>query len=225
MHRLREPLARWLLGAALGLPLCLGVWWWLLREPLLVLLAQVVGAVSPWLWPDAVLGLGRQGETGVLISLLPPLTDPPRLFMALPLSFNRASVILPLFWGLTLATPGRALPRRLLRGTMVLLPVMIAMVLLDAQFQLALYRTHLPAFTETPPADYALALPDPPTLYYLWGLGRQLAVLVLPVVAPLLVWLALHRAFLSAVIPGGWPRCLPSMEPAPPPTPPPPSET
>lgn len=50
MHRLHEPLARWLLGAALGLPLCLGAWWWLLREPLIVLLAQVVGAVSPWLW-------------------------------------------------------------------------------------------------------------------------------------------------------------------------------
>jgi hypothetical protein len=126
------------------------------------------------------------------------------MFMALPLSFNRAAVILPLFWGLTLATPGRALVRRLLLGTLLLLPVAFGMVLLYAQFQLALYRTHLPALTETPPADYALALPDSPLAYYLWGLGRQMAVLVLPVVAPLLAWLLLHRAFLRAVILGGW---------------------
>ena len=43
-----------------------------------------------------------------------------------------------------------------------------------------------------------------PVSYYLWGLGRQLAVLVLPVVAPLLAWLLLHRAFLRTVILGGW---------------------
>lgn len=66
-------------------------------------------------------------------------------------------MILPLFWGLTLATPGQALLRRLLLGTL-LLPVAFIMVLLYAQFQLALYRTHLPALTETPPADYILAL-------------------------------------------------------------------
>ncbi len=105
----------------------------------------------------------------MIVSLLPPLTDSARMFMALPVSFNRAAVILPLFWGLTLATPGRALVRRLLLGTLLLLPVAFVMVLLYAQFQLALYRTHLPALTETPPADYALALPDSPLAYYLFG--------------------------------------------------------
>ena len=102
-----------------------------------------------------------------------------------------------------MATPGRALLRRLLLGTLALLPVICAMVLLYAQFQLALYRTHVPSLTETPPADFALALPDSPASYYLWGLGRQLAVLVLPVVAPLLAWLLLHRSFLRKVILGG----------------------
>ena len=86
---------------------------------------------------------------------------------------------------------------------LALLPVICAMVLLYAQFQLALYRTHVPSLTETPPADFALALPDSPASYYLWGLGRQLAVLVLPVVAPLLAWLLLHRSFLRKVILGG----------------------
>lgn len=203
MRRPLDPLLRLLLGAALCLPLCLMAWWWLVREPLAKGLGHGVGLLSPWLWPEAVLGVGLDGDKGLLVSLLPPLTDSAQMFAALPLAFNRATVILPLFWGLTLATPGRALLRRLLLGTLALLPVICAMVLLYAQFQLALYRTHLPLLTETPPADFALALPDSPASYYLWGLGRQLAVLVLPVVAPLLAWLLLHRSFLRKVILGG----------------------
>ena len=151
-------------------------------------------------------------------SVCSPLNDSTYLFQALPLSFNRAVVILPLFWGLTLATPGRALLRRLLFGTLILLPIAFVMMLLYAQFQIALYRTHLPTLTELPPTDYALALPDPLLLYYLWGLGRQMAVLVLPIVAPLLVWLLLHRSFLYRIIAGGLlqrltrPRLFPDPE-------------
>ena len=203
MPRPLDPLLRLLLGAALCLPLCLGLWWWFVRKPLINLLVYALGLVSPWLWPETVLGVGLDGDKGLIVSLLPPLTDSARIFMALPLSFNRAAVILPLFWGLTLATPGRGLFRRLLLGTLVLLPVAFAMVLLYVQFQIALYRTHLPVLTETPPAEYALALPDPLWLYHLWGLGRQLAVLVLPVFAPLLAWLLLHQSFLRTVILGG----------------------
>jgi hypothetical protein len=204
VRRPLDPLLRLLLGVALSLPLCLALWWWLVREPLIIGLAHTVNLVSPWLWPETVLIVGLRGDLGLIVTLLPPLTGSAEMFMALPLSFNRAVVILPLFWGLTLATPARALLRRLLLGTIFLLPVIFAMVLLYAQFQIALYRTHLPALTETPPALYALALPDSPAPYYLWGLGRQLAVLVLPVVAPLLAWLLLHRAFLRTVILGGW---------------------
>lgn len=204
MRRPLDPLLHLLLGAALSLPLCLVLWWWWVREPLIIGLAHAVNLVSPWLWPETVLNVGLRGDLGLIITLLPPLTDSAEMFMALPLSFNRAVVILPLFWGLTLATPARALLHRLLLGAILLLPVVFVMVLLYVQFQIALYRTHLPALTETPPALYALALPDSPATYYLWGLGRQLAVLVLPVIAPLLAWLLLHRAFLRTVILGGW---------------------
>ena len=203
MRRPLDPLLRLLLGAAAGLPACLAFWWWVVREPLAQGLAQATNIVNPWLWPDAILGVGFREQRSLLVSLLPPLTDSAQLFVTLPLPLSRPTVILPLFWGLTLATPGRALLRRLLFGTLFLLPVVCAMVLLYAQFQIALYRTHLPLLTETPPIDYALALPDSPILYHLWGLGRQLAVLVLPVVAPLLAWLSLHRPFLRTVILGG----------------------
>jgi hypothetical protein len=216
MRRPLDPLLRWLLGAILSLPIALAVWWQGIREPLIKGLAQAVDRVTPWLWSDTVLGIALSGERILLISLLPPLNDSAPLFVALPLSFNRAVVILPLFWGLTLATPGRGLLRRLLLGTLLLLPVAFVMGLLYAQFQIALYRTHLPTLTELPPIDYALALPDSPTIYYLWGLGRQMAVLVLPIVAPLLVWLLLHRSFLHKVIAGGLLQRLTRQVPLPP---------
>lgn len=202
MRQSLDPLLRLLLSAALSLPLCLALWWWFLREPLVQGLAYTLSFISPWLWPETVLGVGFTGQVGALVTLLPPLSDPTR-FMTLPLPLGRSTVILPLFWGLALATPGRALLRRLLLGTLILLPVAFSMILLYAQFQLALYRTHLPLLTEIPPTDYALALPDHPLLYQLQGLGRQLAVLVLPVVAPLLTWLLLHRSFLRTLILGG----------------------
>lgn len=203
MHRLRDPLLRFLLGALLFLPLSLALWWWFVREPLAQSLGYALGFTSRWLWPEAVLGIGVEGDRGLIISLLQPLVDSPQLFTALLLPFNRATVILALFWGLTLATPGRGLLRRLLLGTCALLPVIFIALLLYIQFQLALYRTHLPMLTEAPPTDFALALPDSPFLYHLWGLGRQLSVLVLPVLAPLLAWLALHRRFLHEILLGG----------------------
>lgn len=202
MHRLRDPLLRFLLGAVLFLPLSLALWWWFVREPLAQGLGYAVGVVSRWLWPEAVLGVGVEGDRGLIISFIQPLLDAPQLFMALLLPFNRSTVILALFWGLTLATPGRGLLRRLLIGTCGLLPIIFAGILLYIQFQLAIYRTHVPILTEMPPSDFALAMPDSPLLYHLWGLGRQLAVLVLPVLAPLLAWLALHRPFLQKITRG-----------------------
>ncbi|MBL8259060.1 MAG: hypothetical protein JNM60_04510 [Candidatus Competibacteraceae bacterium] len=207
-------LLRLLVGGSLCLPLCLVLWWQWLREPLAKILAHGAGFASQWLWSETVLGVGFGGDKGMVVSLVPPLTDSAQLFMALPLPLDRATVILPLFWALTLPTPGRALLRRLLCGTLVLLPVIGLTVALYVQFQLALYRTHLPLMTEIPPAEYALALPDAPVPYYLAGLGRQLAVLVLPIVAPLLAWLLLHQAYLRKMILGGWlQRALKSAPP------------
>lgn len=215
MHRPRDPLLRFLLGAALFLPLSLALWGWLAREPLAQGLGYAVGVASRWLWPDAVLGVGVEGDRGLIVSLIQPLLDSPQLFMALLLPFNRATVILALFWGLTLATPGRGLLRRLLIGTFGLLPVIFVGLLLYTQFQLALYRTHVPILTEAPLSDFALALPDSPFFYHLWGLGRQLAVLVFPVLAPLVAWLALHRPFLQKIILGGvlWRTSPPAVTP------------
>lgn len=200
MHLPHNFLWRWLLVTVISVPLCLAVWWWYLRDPLITILAWAVGSAAPLIWPDTVLDVRIYEGKAWLISLVPTLTDPPRLFTTLPLRLNRAVAIFPLFWGLTLATPGRHLLKRLLLGTAVLLPVAFIMALLTTQFVFALYRTHIPMLTVMPPNYFGLVLPDTPIAFYLWGLGRQLSVLVLPIVAPLLVWLGLHSSFLRQVI-------------------------
>ncbi len=126
----RDPVWRWFLGTLISVPACLAVWWFYLCDPLLSVLAWAVGAAAPLLWPVTVLDLKMQGGKACLISLVPTLTDPPRLFTLLPVSLNRAVAVFPLFWGFTLATPGRGLARRLLLGTVVLLPVAFIMALL-----------------------------------------------------------------------------------------------
>ena len=196
----RDPVWRWFLGTLISVPACLAVWWFYLRDPLLTGLAWAVGAAAPLLWPETVLDLKMQGGQAWLISLVPTLTDPPRLFTPLPLPLNRAVAVFPLFWGFTLATPGRGLARRLLLGTVILLPVAFLMAVLTTQFHFSLFRTHVPALTLMPPSHFGMVLPDSPTAFYLWGVGRQLSVLVLPIVAPLLVWLGLHGDFIRNLL-------------------------
>ena len=205
MRLRRDTLGGWLLSVAVGVAVCQILWWWLLREPASTGLAEAVGLIAPFLWPDSVLEIRIQDHQAWIIGLTPTLTDPPRLFTVLPLRLNRALAIFPLFWGLTLATPGRGLARRFLLGTALLLPVALGMALLLVEFELALHRTHLPIFSCVPPSDFLLALPDSPAVYYLWGFGRQLAVLVLPMMAPLLVWLGLHETFWRTLLPTGAP--------------------
>jgi len=170
---------------------------------MMAVFAQVIGFVSPLLWPDTVLDVGIEGDRAWIISLIPTLTIPPHLFTTLPLRLNRAVAIFPLFWGLTLGTPGRGLARRLLFGTGLLLPIAFIMILMSTQFEFALNRTHLPMFTRMPPPYFFLSLPETPTTYYLWGVGRQLATLILPLVAPLLIWLAMHDNFVRNTLLGG----------------------
>ena len=203
MRLSRNRLPGWLLSVVLSLLACFALWWWVLRAPLVSLLAHTVALVSPYLWPETVLDIKIRDQQAWIISMVPTLSDPPQLFTIMPLGLSRAVAIFPLFWSLTLATPGRGLPRRLLLGTLYLLPVAWVMALLTTQFQFALYRTHLPLVTLMPPPHFVMALPDSPGVYYAWGVGRQLATLILPLVAPLLVWLSLHEGFLRHFFPHG----------------------
>lgn len=90
--------------------------------------------------------------------------------------------------------------RQIFLGTLMLIPVATLMALMLVQFQLALYINHQPILTEVPRADYVLVLPYPAYLYYLMAVGRQLATLVLPTLAPLMIWSLMNRRFIQGII-------------------------
>jgi hypothetical protein len=130
---------------------------------------------------------------------LSPINDP-RQLLAVPISTNRFTISFPLLWGLILATPGNAKFRQLIIGTLLLLPICLLIALLLIQFKLALYINHQPILTEVPQGEYMLVLPYPAHWYYLMAVGRQLAVLVLPTLSPLLVWGLFNLVFMRNLI-------------------------
>ena len=185
-----NPLWRWLLGTLIGVPACLALWWWYLREPLLAGLVWTVDTAAPLIWPETVLAVKVKGGQAWIISLVPKLSDPPSLFTFFSLPLVRAVAVFPLFWGLTLATPGRGLTRRLLLGTIYLLPVAFVMALFIIQSALTLKS----------PCLFGLVHPVSSHALYLWAVVGKLSIQVLPMVAPLLVWLGLHGDFIRTIL-------------------------
>lgn len=195
-----DPLRRFALGVLLFLPAALLLWWFAARPYLIQALEPVVAAALQLLWPDRVAGLAAAGNTWQVRTILPILGRPLEA-AGIGLDPGRFTVAFPLFWGLVLATPGVPRLRQLLAGTVLAVyPLVVVMGVLFFQFRLALVINHQPALTEQPPGFYVLALPYPAWQYHLIGVGRQLALLVLPTLGPLLVWGALNRRFLRVVV-------------------------
>ena len=140
-----------------------------------------------------------QDRAWLLKTSLSPIDNPLNL-LGIPMSTNRLTVSYPLLWGLILATPGPKRFRQLLIGTALLVPVTVLMALMLIQFKVALNINHEPILTETPQGNYLLALPYESYQFYLMAVGRQLAMLVLPTLAPITIWLVLHQKFIRVVI-------------------------
>lgn len=181
------------------------LWWFWLRDYLILLLQYGATFVIENMMADKIIALVSQldakGENIVwgLNTSLSPISDP-RNLITIPISTNRFTVCFPLFWGLVLSTPGNAKFKQLIAGTLILLPIALLISLLLIQFKLALYINHQAILTEVPPGEYVLALPFPDYQYYLMAVGRQLAMLVLPTLAPLLVWGAINQTFMRNLI-------------------------
>ena len=174
-------------------------WWFFAQDYLLALLRLLVEPVVLGLMPDKILGILAQDRVWLLKTSLSPIDNPMNL-LGIPISTNRLTVSYPLLWGLILATPGVKRLKRLLFGTLLMIPVSIIMALLLILFKVALNINHEPILTEIPQGDYLLALPYPDYQYYLMAVGRQLALLVLPTLAPVVIWLALNRGFVRVVV-------------------------
>jgi hypothetical protein len=184
----------------LFVPLSLVVWWFLARGVLIRGLEPLTEILLRALWPQWGLNIVSAGNGWVVETTLPvlgrPVQSPP-----LPLTPTRFTAPFALFWALVLATPGARRLRQLLWGTFAaLLPLSLLMMVLYFQFNLALAINHQSILTVEPPGYYVLALPYPEWQYHLIGVGRQLALLVLPTLGPLLIWGAFNRDFLRTFV-------------------------
>ena len=177
----------------------MALWWFVIRDPLIDVLSYGVNVLATGLMAEHIIDVATQGDVWLVTTSLSTIDNPMSL-VGIPIPATRFTVSLPLFWGLALATPTAARLRQLLLGTLMLLPVVLLMILLLIQFKLGLTINHQPALTEMPSVNYVLALPYPDLLYHLMGVGRQLAVLILPTLAPLFVWGLLNKRFIRGVV-------------------------
>ncbi|MFO1350865.1 MAG: exosortase H-associated membrane protein [Gammaproteobacteria bacterium] len=197
-HR-SNPLRAFGMGLAIAMPCCLAFWWFIARNHLLLLMEYVIHPLSALLFANHVIGLDSQASLWTLKTSLSPIDNPLNL-VAIPVSTTRFTICFPLLWGLILAMPERRKIHQLITGTLLLFPLALLIVLLLIQFKIALYINHQPIVTETPRGPYLLALPYPDFVYYLTAVGRQLAMLVLPTLAPLLIWGVLNFTFMRTLL-------------------------
>lgn len=172
--------------------------WYVTAPYHLVMIAAPTGAIGQWLMPEAVRHVMLDGHLLTVVTQFVPgpggqlVPDPGALLTA---SFKVNPLIvgfgLPLFAAMTLAAPGKGKLARLVVGLILLVPVHIACVIVDVLAHLV--QVGGPAVLQM--LDMGAAG------YNALQLARRFTVLILPGVAPLIVWVALHRQFLARLAP------------------------
>lgn len=198
------PQARFLLrGSALVLVM-LGLWWFVLLNPLVDVLRGAVQICGSVIWGTPASQLLTETAVGdwsfeFPIEFREPLAPPRAGFQqihSLGFDIPRPSVLaftfsLPVFWALMLAAPGlRRNGRALLLGTVAMVTVETALVLAMVEISAHQVAGQL-ARTETGSSQWALHF------------GQYLSVDVIPFVAPFLMALWLHDELRSAIFGGG----------------------
>lgn len=193
----RKPLHHFMLGVLIFFPLTFFLWYVTATfhlAPVTLITAQLLH----WLTPDALMWLRLDGHTLVLASnfghnaggivVSPPVDDDVLGFHLNPLVYSYS---LPLLAALTLATPGKDKWNKLWWGLVLILPTeifsMIFSVLKTLTFDVG------EAF-QTQQGISALGAD-------MIALGYQIGTLLLPMIAPLIIWVALHQDFLTQLAP------------------------
>lgn len=197
MGKARNPLHVFLVGTVVLLPVTFFVWY--VTAPYhLVMVAGPVEQLCHWLMPGAVRRVGLDGNLLHVVTHFVPgpggqlVPDPGAVLTA---SFKLNPLILgygvPLYVAMALAVPGKGKLARLVFGLALLLPVHILCVVLDI-------ASHL---TQLGGQVFLQMVGMGVVGFNLLSLGRKFAVLIIPGVAPLIAWVALHRGFLTRLAP------------------------
>lgn len=194
-----NPVKNYIVQVALWLPLIFLLWFYfasILTWPLTLLLDLVL----PKLLPAAIAAIEQQGYgLDVVTHFAPPAAAarglPPGsvgvlVFEVNPLIYGYSY---PLFTALLLAAPGKERDKWLkwILGLLILLPIQAWGVSFD------ILRTLI--FLLGPEVRSALS---PTELQLeLVAFGYQFGYLILPAVSPVVIWLGMHRRFVSSLVP------------------------
>ncbi len=189
----RNPLYAFFLKAALWLPLCLALWYWKaewFNGPAAIVSGWIMRGLFPG-WVQAVEWSQRTISlvTTLRVPMVPGVNEGKVAVMvaeANPLLYTYG---LPLFAALLLASGEAKRWRKLVLGALVLIPFQAWGICFDLLKQVAI--TAGPAVAAQ-------------TGFSPWqresiALGYQLGTLILPTVAPVVLWLALNRQFIPAL--------------------------
>ncbi|MCB1824370.1 MAG: hypothetical protein KDJ54_07265 [Candidatus Competibacteraceae bacterium] len=195
----RRPIDRFLLRTLLWLA-PMFVLWYVLAPLLLMPVAGWAHLVLSHLFPYAITAVEQQGTTVDIVTrfaVAAPADSsaPPGMRGQLVFTINALKYAygLPMLLALTLAAPtawGEKLYRTVMGG-LLLLPIPLWGVACEA----------LKTLVFDMDSTIALRMGTTPLSRELLALAYQLGYLILPAVAPILIWAALHRDFLGELVP------------------------
>jgi hypothetical protein len=196
LHQPRNTFRRWLFQLVLWLvPLCT-IWWWLGgADWFLRVLSLLADAVLPqWVFADVQQILWQGNQTWRVRTHLGIVNSPESLIIFL--SKERLTHIVlgfPLLWSLLLATAG---PKRLrlVLGTLLLAGLSLLGVAAHIWAFMAVVLNHRASVIDEgliPPRFTLLAAPYPDWQFHLSSFAYYLAAIVVPLISPVLIWVAL----------------------------------
>lgn len=195
--RRRDPVLRWLTLLILWLLPLSAAWWLGGAEWALRLLRVLAGSILPHCFPQGVSEIVLQADqswkvrTGLAIQGEFPAAM--AIFFVDKTILLRIVMGFPLLWALLLATPGSRL-KRIAWGTLLLGGLSLLGIGMHVWALMAVMLNHQASLIDeslVPPPFRVSVDSYPEWLFHLSGFAHYLAVLIMPVIAPVLIWVML----------------------------------
>ncbi len=194
---MRNPLHQFILGVIIWLPITFFIWY-ITANYHLAPIVWLSNLLFSWWMPDALIWVKLDHHTLVIASnfgtnavgqVVSPPTDNGVLgYHSNPLIYSYG---LPLLYALILATPEKDRWLKLIIGTFLLLPIelfsMVFSILKTLTFEVGIVFQQQQELSQIAIDSIAIAY--------------QAGTLIIPMVTPLIIWVAMHRHFLQRLAP------------------------
>ncbi|WML91438.1 exosortase H-associated membrane protein [Thiothrix lacustris] len=194
---IHQPLHRFILGVILLLPLTFFLWY-ITASYHLAPITLITGKLLTILLPDALMWLRLDGHILVLASnfghdihgaiVSPPTGEDALGFHLNPLIYSYS---VPLLTALILATPCQYKMQNLAWGLLLILPTEIFSMIFSV----------LKTLTFDVGTAFQIQQGISPIGVDFIALGYQIGTLLLPMIAPLIIWISLNREFITKLAP------------------------